>query len=91
MADRTKIINAIKTAGSLMMYIGSAGLMSQFANKAQENHNAVTNGCIFASSAVLSLGMGKLASGWFEKAVDDVTEFIDDVKSPAKKEDEANG
>lgn len=93
MADREKLIKNIKTGGDLMMYIGSAGLMNQYMRKAQEHHNPAMNACIYASSMVLSLGLGRIASKWLEKAVDEVVAFIDDVKKPEKnkKETEENG
>ena len=91
MADREKIIKNIKTGGNLMMYVGSAGLMNQFVRKAQEQSNPVMNSCILASGTVLSLGLGKIASSWPEKAIDEGITFIDDVKHPEKKETEDDG
>ena len=91
MADREKLIKNLKTGGDLMMYIGSAGLMSSYVRKAQNQHNPAMNGCIFASGAVLSLGLGKIASKWLDKAIDDIVDFIDDVRKPEKKEEEKDG
>jgi len=89
MADRDKIIRNIKAGGDLMMYIGSAGLMSQCVRRARDGHNPAMNACIYASGTVLSLGLGRIASKWLEKAVDDIVDFIEDVRKPEKKHKEA--
>ena len=92
MADKEKIIKNIKTGGDLMMYIGSAGIVSNVLSKNREHKNPAMNACILGSGAIFSLGLGKLASSWFEKAVDEIVKFVDDVKKPEKKkENEENG
>lgn len=88
--DRSKLIKNIKAGADLAMYIGAAGLMGPIMRKAQENHNPAMNLCIFASTSVLTLGIGKIAGGWVEKTIDDIAAFIEEVKAP-KKEETDNG
>ena len=84
---RRKRIKNIKTGGDLMMYVGSAALISPLIRKAQQEQNGVMGICATCAGAVLTIGMGNVASKILEKTVDKVVEFWDDVKpsGPAKK------
>lgn len=84
---RRKRIQNIKTGGSLMMYIGSAGLMMPMIQKARERQNGVMGLCAAGAGVILSVGLGNVASRIFGKTVDRVVDFWDDVKpsGPAKK------
>lgn len=95
---REKRIQNVKSIGSLMMYIGSAGLMIPMIRKAKENQNALMGICATGAGAVLSVGMGNAAGKIFEKTVDKVVDVWDDVNprgmdSSKKKdsEDEDDG
>lgn len=89
MADREKIVNNIKKGGSIVIYLGTAGLMKPIVTKNSENRNAVSNVCAVASGTVISCGISSMASKFFGKMVDTVVKFIDDVKSPKKKKEAA--
>lgn len=91
MADKEKIIKNIKTGGSIIIYIGTAGLMQPIVLKNNEQRNAVGKICAGISGTVLSCGIANFASKYFGKLVDDVTGFIDDVRKPKKKEVKPNG
>lgn len=86
-ARRKKRIKNIKTGGDLMMYVGSAALMSPFIRRAQQEQNGVMGICATCAGAVLTIGMGNVASKILEKTIDKVVDFWDDVKpsGPAKK------
>ncbi len=96
-ARRKKRIQNVKTGGNMMMYIGSAGLMIPMIRKAKESQNGIMGVCAMGAGAILSVGLGNVASKIFNKTVDKVTEFWDDVnphgtpKKEEKTEDESNG
>ena len=87
-SSREKWIRGIKTGGNLLMYIGSAAL----ANSASPREGAVMSACATGTSAMLSIGAGKMASGIFNKVVDKAVEFIDDInpKDDGKAQDTVN-
>ncbi len=78
--NRDRIVKNIKTGGSMVMYIGSAGLMTPVIRNSQQNQNGAMNICSFGAGAVLSMGLGAVASKMFGKLVDKALDFWDDVK-----------
>ena len=83
--ERTRLIKGIKNVGDLIMYIGSAAITIPAINKAKENQNGFMGSCATGAGAMLSVGLGKAASNIFNKVVDKVADFVDDV-TPEKKE-----
>lgn len=71
------------------MYIGSAALVMPMIQKARENNNVLMGTCAIGAGAIISVGLGKIASNIFNKTVDKVSDFWDDVK-PAEKNKEEN-
>ncbi len=90
---RERRIQNVKTGGHLAMYIGSAGLMMPQIQKARESQNGIMGLCAVGAGAVISVGLGGLASKIFDKTVDKVVNFWDDVKpsGPAQKSEEEKG
>lgn len=84
---RDKTIQTIKNGGSLIMYIGSAGLVSPMIQNARKEQNGAMQICTIGAGAVVSMGVGAFASSVFGKIVDKVVDFWDDVK-PKKKEND---
>lgn len=89
-SSREKWIKGIKTAGNLVMYIGSAALATTAIRKAKENNNPLMSACATGTSAMLSIGAGKVASGIFDKVVDKAVEFIDDATPKENRNEESN-
>ena len=88
---REKIIKNIKRGGSVVMYIGTAGLVSPIVRRARENQNGAMGVCSTGAGVVLSAGVGKLASDIFCKIVDKVADFWDDIKPAPSEESEKKG
>lgn len=94
---RERIIRNVKRGGSVVMYVGTAGLISPMVRKARETQNGAMGICSTGAGVVLSAGIGKLASDIFSKVVDKVADFWDDVKpqktseESEKKDGESNG
>jgi len=94
---REKLIKNIKRIGSVVMYIGAAGLASPMVRKARETENGAMGICSTGAGVVLSVGAGKLASDIFGKIVDKTADFWNDVKPektsehPEKDGGETNG
>lgn len=88
---REKRIQNVKTGGDLMMYVGSAALMLPCIKKARENQNSIMGLCATGAGAILSVGLGSAASKLFNKTVDKIADFWEDVKpsGPAEKKQEA--
>ena len=92
MADRERIAESIKTAGSMAIYVGTASIMKPIIKEHNQDRNAVTKVCSVVSGTVISCGISHVASKWFGKIVDKVYLFINDIKNPKTKgEREANG
>ena len=74
-----------------MMYIGSAALMLPCIKKARESQNSIMGLCATGAGAILSVGLGNAASKLFNKTVDKIADFWEDVKpsGPAKTKQEA--
>ena len=95
-ARREKILKNVKLGGSLLMYIGSAGLMNPLIKEARQNQSGPMKACSFGAGTILSLGLGSVASKVFNKLVDKTVDFYDDVKPKHKfdlindEEDEKN-
>lgn len=99
---RRRRIQNVKTGGDLMMYIGSAGLLIPMIRKAKENQNGLMGICATGAGAILSVGLGNVASKIFNKTVDKVSDFWEDAKpsgpyikksaeKSAEKEEEEEG
>lgn len=88
--SRENIIKGVKTGGDILMYIGSAGLMMPQIQRSKENQNGLLGACATGAGAILSVGLGKLASTVFNTVVDKAVDFWDDVK-PKDEEEETNG
>lgn len=92
---KEKRIQNVKAGGDMMMYIGSAGLMMPMIRKAKESQNGIMGACAVGAGAILSVGLGNIASKILNKTIDKVVDFWDDVKpsGPAEKkqEEEENG
>ena len=67
------------------MYIGSAALTIPSIQKSRENQNGLMGSCAVGAGAMISVGMGKVASNIFNKVVDKAADFFDDVKPKEKK------
>ena len=90
MANKNKIVENIKKGGSLVIYIGTASLMKPYILRDQENRNPAGKICAIGAGTVISCGISQHASKFFEKIVDKVVDFIDDVKPSKNKEDSVN-
>lgn len=88
---KEKWIKNIKTGGSLIMHIGSAGLMIPMIRKSRENQSGVMKACSTGAGAVLAMGMGRVASKILSKVVDKAADFWNDVKPQEKEEANENG
>lgn len=89
MADKDKLVSNIKTGGSMAIYVGTASILKPIIKQYNQDRNAVTKMCSYVSGTVISCGISHIASQWFGKLVDKVSDFIDDVKNPKKKEESA--
>lgn len=69
------------------MYIGSAGLMTPLIARSRQNQNHILGTCALGAGAILSIGMGKVASKLWHNIVDKVVDFWDDVKPEDDKEE----
>lgn len=89
-ARRQKRIQNVKTGGDMVMYLGSAGLMMPWMKKSRETQNGIMGLFSTCAGAVISIGLGNIASKIFNKTVDKVADFWDDVKpsGPNKKSTE---
>lgn len=87
MADKDKLVSNIKTGGSMAIYVGTASIIKPIIKQHNQDRNAVTKLCSYVSGTVISCGVSHIASQWFGKIVDKVSDFLDDVKSPKKKEE----
>ena len=88
---RDTIIKNVKTGGDVIMYAGSAGLMIPAIQKAKENQNGLLGACAVGAGAVISIGLGGIASKFLHNVIDKAVSFWDDVKAKDKKEDEDDG
>lgn len=84
--DREKIIKDVKIGGDILMYVGSAGLVKPHIQKAKENENGLLGSCSTGAGIILSAALGSVASGVFNKVVDKVVDFWDDVKPKEETE-----
>lgn len=91
MANKDKIVSNIKTGGSMAIYVGTASILRPVIRQYNQDRNAMTRFCSVVSGTVISCGISHVASQWFGKIVDKVADFIDDVKHPKSKEEQANG
>jgi len=90
MADKEKVVKDIKAGGSMAIYLGTASIIKPIIKEHSQERNAVTKICSVISGTVISCGISHIASKWFSKLVDKVSDFVDDVKHP-KKETDADG
>lgn len=84
--DRNKVIKNIKDGGSMVIYVGTAALMKPYITRDNDERNAVGKVCSIASGTVMSLGIANWASKFFGKLVDEVADFVDDVKTKKHKD-----
>ena len=84
---RDNIVKNIKTGGSMIMYIGSAGLMTPQIQRAKQNQNGIMGLCTTGAGAILAIGLGNLGSKLLGKAVDKIADFWEDVR-PKNNDDE---
>ena len=91
MADKDKVVNSIKTGGSMAIYVGTASILKPMIREHNQDRNAVTKICSVVSGTVISCGVSHIASRWFGKIVDKVADFVDDVKKPKAKDVDPNG
>ena len=63
------------------MYVGSAAMTIPMIQKARENQNGLVGSCAIGAGAMLSVGIGKVASNIFNKVVDKTASFIGDTKT----------
>lgn len=80
MADKSKIIKRIKDGGALVIYVGTASLMKPYIMRDNDERSAVGKVCSTFSGATISLGVAGYASKIFNKIVDEVADFIDDIR-----------
>ena len=90
MADRSKIIKRIKDGGALVIYVGTASLMKPYITRDNEERSAVGKVCSTVSGTAISFGVAGFASKIFNKIVDEVADFIDDIL-PSKSKEEKDG
>ncbi len=83
----SKLVNNIKTGGSIAIYVGTASIIKPIIKQYNQERNAVTKMCAYVSGTVISCGISHIASRWFNKIVDKVADFADDFKNPKKKEE----
>lgn len=89
--DNSKLIKNIKNGGSMAIYIGTASLVKPIVKEHSEERSNLSKLCTVFTGTVISLGVSALASKWWNKLVDNVTDFWDDIKNPKPKEDTTNG
>ena len=77
---RRRRIQNVKAGGDIMMYIGAAGLVAPFVRNAKEKTSPLLQSCVTGAGIILSLALGNFAGKKFEKTVDRVVDFWDDVK-----------
>lgn len=78
--DKNKLIKSIKDGGSLVIYVGTASLMKPYIVRDNDERSIVGKVCSTASGTVISLGVANFASKVFGKIVDEVSEFIADIR-----------
>ncbi len=77
---RRRRIQNVKTGGDIMMYIGAAGLVAPFVRSAKEKQSPLLQSCVTGAGIILSIALGNFAGKSFEKTVDRIVDFWDDVK-----------
>lgn len=77
---RKKRIQNVKTGGDIMMYIGAAGLIAPMVRSAKEKQSPLLQTCATGTGIILSIALGNFAGKMFEKTVDRIVDFWDDVK-----------
>ena len=84
--DNSKMLKNIKNGGSMAIYIGTASIVKPIVKEHSEECSGLSKLCRVFTGTVVSLGVAGLASKWWTKLVDDVTDFWNDVKYPKPKE-----
>ena len=74
----------------MAIYVGTASIIKPIIREHNQDRNAVTKICSIVSGTVISCGISHIASKWFGKLVDKVSDFIDDVKHPKPKDGDQN-
>ncbi len=83
--NREKVIKNIKDGGSLIIYVGTASLMKPIISRDNDERSPMGKVGAAVSGTVISCGLAQFASNTFSKLVDEVAEFIDDIKKPKNK------
>ena len=89
--DKEKLIGNIKTGGSIVIYAGTASLMRPIIRNGNEDRNGAMKACAYGAGAVISCAVANGASKFFDKMVDEVVKFVDDVRSKKVKEEDSDG
>ena len=84
--DRKKIKDHIKTGGSIVIYAGTASIMRPIIQNGNEDRNGAMKICAYGAGAVISCAVANAVSNFFDKIVDEVEKFIDDVSHKEEKD-----
>lgn len=82
----SKMLKNIKNGGSMAIYIGTASIVKPIVKEHSEERSSLSKICTVFTGTVVSLGVSALASKWWNKLVDNVADFWNDVKNPRQKE-----
>jgi len=85
MADRNKIVKNIKDGGALVIYVGTASLMKPYITRDNDERSAVGKVCGTVAGAAASFGIAGFACKAFNKIVDEVDHFIEDISGKKDK------
>lgn len=77
--QKDKVIKTVKDVGDVAMYIGSASIVRPFVSKKNVQLNGPLQLCAYGAGAVISFGLGSWTSNWFNKIVDTVVDFVEDI------------
>jgi hypothetical protein len=80
LSKRERRIKSAKNIGSILMYIGSAAITIPAVQRVKQTQNGFMATCAAGTGAMLSLGLGKIASNILDKTIDKTAGFFDDVK-----------
>lgn len=75
-----------KLCGDLVMYIGSAAIASTAIRKVRENNNGLMGACAIGTGAMLSVGLGQIASNILNKVIDKSVAFFSNSKTKTNKQ-----
>ena len=84
--NQKKVRERIKTGGSIVIYAGTASLMRPIIRNGNEERNGAMKLCSYGAGAVISCAIANTASKFFDKIVDEVGKFFDDVSGKEEKD-----